>query len=152
MLAPFALALGRARRRLRLTHAAASRLAEQLHANLDELVRHLDLWRTYGAAARVRRALDISGEQAGLAVARADSARALISGANEVLAAGALLAVIVVVERGGLALGQGPLVAFATVFFLMYRPLRDLGDARFAVERGAQALAELDEIRSDLRR
>jgi ABC-type multidrug transport system fused ATPase/permease subunit len=151
VLAPFALALGWVRRRLRLTHTRASRLAEQLHANLDELVRHLDLWRTYGASARVRRALDTAGEQAGLAVARADSARALISGANEVLAAGALLAVILVVERGGLALGQGPLVAFAAVFFLMYRPLRDLGDARIAVERGAQALVELDEIRADLR-
>ncbi len=150
ILTPFALALGWVRRRLRLTHARASRLAERLHANLDELVRHLDLWRTYGAAARVCRALDTSGEQAGLAVARADSARALISGANEVLAAAALLAVVALVERGGLALGQGPLVAFAAVFFLMYRPLRDLGDARIAVERGAQALIELDELRRDL--
>ncbi len=150
VLAPFAVALGRVRRRLRATHARASRLAEQLHGSLDELVRHLDLWRTYGAGARIRRVIDASGEQAGLAAARADATRAAISGANEVLAAGALLAVVALVERGGLPLGQGPLVAFAAVFFLMYRPLRDLGDARTAVERGAQALAELDELRADL--
>jgi ABC-type transport system involved in cytochrome bd biosynthesis fused ATPase/permease subunit len=73
-----------------------------------------------------------------------------MSGANEALAAGALLAVVALVERGGLALGQGPLVAFAAVFFLMYRPLRDLGDARTAVERGAHALEALDELRADL--
>ena len=50
---------------------------------------------------------------------------------------------------GGAPLGQGPLVAFAAVFFLMYRPLRDLGDSRTAVERGAQALAALREVCTD---
>jgi ABC-type multidrug transport system fused ATPase/permease subunit len=152
VLAPFALALGRARRHLRRSHARAALLAERLHAGLDELVRHLDLWRTYGAAPRIRRALEVSGDQAGRAAARADTARALISGANEVLAAGALLAVVALVEGGRLALGQGPLVAFAAVFFLMYRPLRDLGDARTAVERGAHALAMLDDVHADLDR
>lgn len=146
VLAPFALGLAWARRHLRATHARALRLAEQLHAGLDELVRHLDLWRTYGAAPRIRRALETAGEQAGQAAARADSARALASGANEALAAGALLAVVALVERGGLPLGQGPLVAFAAVFFLTYRPLRDLGDARTAAERGAQALDALHTV------
>ena len=149
ILAPFALALGWARRRLRATHLRAFHLAEQLHAGLDELVRHLDLWRTYGAAPRIRRALDLSGEEAGVAAARADSARALASGANEALAAGALLALVAIVESGGLALGQGPLVAFAAVFFLMYRPLRDLGDSRTAAERGAQALDALRGVGGD---
>ncbi len=148
VLAPFAIVLGRVRRRLRATHARASRLAEVLHGSLDELVRHLDLWRTYGAGARIRRVIDASGEQASLAAARADATRAAISGANEVLAAGALLAVVALVERGALPLGKGPLVAFAAVFFLMYRPLRDLGDARTAVERGALALVQLDEVRA----
>jgi ABC-type multidrug transport system fused ATPase/permease subunit len=151
-LVPFTLVLGWARRRLRATNTRAFRLAERLHAGLDELVRHLDLWRTYGAALRIRRALEISGEEAGQAAARADASRALMSGANEVLAAAALLAAVALVERGGIALGQGPLVAFAAVFFLMYRPLRDLGDARTAVERGGHALEALDEIRADLGR
>ncbi len=143
ILAPFAIALGWARRRLVSTHARASALAERLHAALDELVRHLDLWRTFGAGPRVQRALDASGERAGMAAARADAARALISGSNEVLAAGALLAAVALVERGGISLGRGPLVAFAAVFFLMYRPLRDLGDARTAAEVGAYALGEI---------
>jgi ABC-type transport system involved in cytochrome bd biosynthesis fused ATPase/permease subunit len=147
VLGPFALALGWARRRLRATHRRAFSLAEQLHESLDELVRHLDLWRTYGAAPRIRQALEASAEQAGRAAARAEAARALMSGANEVLAAGALLAVVGLCEAGGLGLGQGPLVAFAAVFFLMYRPLRDLGDARTAADRGAQALEVLDELR-----
>jgi ABC-type transport system involved in cytochrome bd biosynthesis fused ATPase/permease subunit len=136
------------RRRLRDGTSRATRLAERLHENLDELVTHLDLWRTYGAERRIFDALESSGEAAGLAAARAETARALGSGANEVAAAAALLAVIAIVERGGLDLRQGPLVAFAAVFFLMYRPLRDLGDARSFVERGAQALATLDEVRT----
>jgi ABC-type bacteriocin/lantibiotic exporter with double-glycine peptidase domain len=150
ILAPFALILGRARRRLRAAHGRASRLAEQLHAGVDELVRHLDLWRTYGATARIRRALATAGAEAGLAAARADAAKAAISGGNEVLAALALLVAVALVERGALALDRGPLVAYAAVFFLMYRPLRDLGDARIAVERGAHALEDLDRVRADV--
>jgi ABC-type multidrug transport system fused ATPase/permease subunit len=150
VLAPFAIVLGRVRRRLRAGHGRASRLAEQLHAGVDELVRHLDLWRTYGAGGRVRRALAVAGEQAGLAAARADAARAAISGSNEALAALALLVAVALVERGGLPLGRGSLVAFAAVFFLMYRPLRDLGEARIAVERGAHALEALDRLRAQV--
>lgn len=150
VLVPFAIALGWARRRFRAGHARAARLAEELHAGVDALVRHLDLWRTYGATGRVRRALAEVGERAGQASARADAAKAALSGANEALAAGALLAAVALVERGGLPLGQGSLVAFAAVFFLMYRPLRDLGDARTAVERGAHALHALDRVRADL--
>src|SRR5262249_14556266 len=36
--------------------------------------------------------------------------------------------------------------AFAVVFFMAYRPLRDLGDARSALERGADAMRVLDEL------
>jgi ABC-type transport system involved in cytochrome bd biosynthesis fused ATPase/permease subunit len=117
---------------------------------VDELVRHLDLWRSYGAATRIRRALSVAGEQAGRAAARADAAKAAISGGNEALAALALLVAVALVERGGLTLDRGSLVAFATVFFLMYRPLRDLGDARIAVERGAHALEDLDRVQADV--
>ncbi|MEO7332277.1 MAG: ATP-binding cassette domain-containing protein [Minicystis sp.] len=151
-LLPFAVALALIRRRFRAGHARASRLAEELHAGVDELVRHLDLFRTYGAGAQVQRSLQQAGEQAAQASARADAARATLSGANEALAAGALLGAVLLVERAHLALGQGSLVAFAAVFFLMYRPLRDLGDARAAVERGADALASLDQARTELER
>jgi ABC-type multidrug transport system fused ATPase/permease subunit len=149
-LVPFALVLALVRRRFRRGHARATRLAEELHAGVDELVRHLDLWRTYGAGDRVQRALAAAGDEAARASARADAGRTALSGANEALAAGALLVAVALVERGGLALGRGSLVAFSAVFFLMYRPLRDLGDARTAVERGADALGVLDGVRADL--
>ena len=150
VLVPFALVLAFVRRRFRRGYARAMRLAEELHAGVDELVRHLDLWRTYGAGDRVQRALAAAGDEAALAAARADAGKAALSGANEVLAAGALLVAVALVERGDLALGRGPLVAFSAVFFLMYRPLRDVGDARTAVERGADALAALDGVRAGL--
>ena len=149
-LLPFALGLAFVRRRFRRGYARALRLAEELHAGVDELVRHLDLWRTYGAGERVQRALAAAGDEAARASARADAGRTALSGANEVLAAGALLVAVALVERGGIALGRGSLVAFSAVFFLMYRPLRDLGDARTAVERGADALGALDAARAAL--
>ena len=152
VLLPFALVLGVARKRLRAASTSAGRLAEQLHAGVDELVRHLDLWRTFGAGARIRGAVAVAGAEAGRASARADAARAAISGGNEVLAALALLVAVALVERGALALDRGPLVAFAAIFFLTYRPLRDLGDARVAVERGAVALADLERLRADAER
>lgn len=151
VLASFALLLSLLRRRLRRAHARASALAERLHTSLDELLRHLDLWRTYGASNRVLRALAAAGDRAGQAAARADAAKTAISGGNEALAALSLLLAVAVVEHGKLALDRGPLVAFAAVFFLMYRPLRDLGDARVHLERGAQAQDELERVRASVR-
>jgi ABC-type transport system involved in cytochrome bd biosynthesis fused ATPase/permease subunit len=43
-------------------------------------------------------------------------------------------------------LGDGTLIAFAVVFFMAYRPLRDLGDARSALDRGAEALSVLESL------
>ena len=151
LLLPFALLLSLVRQRLRRAHAQASDLAEHLHTSLDELVRHLDLWRTYGAAPRVERALAVVGDRAGRAAARADAAKTAISGGNEVLAALALLLAVALFERSALALDRGPLVAFAAVFFLMYRPLRDLGDARVHLERGALAEEELGRVSAEVR-
>ncbi|MFO0763089.1 MAG: ATP-binding cassette domain-containing protein [Byssovorax sp.] len=149
-LVPFALLLSLLRRRLLRGHARALRLAEELHTAVDELVRHLDLFRTYGAASAVQQALVAAGEQAGQVAARADAGRAALSGANEALAAGALLGAVLLVERAGVPLGSGSLVAFAAVFFLMYRPLRDLGDARASLDRGATALEALDRATVEL--
>ena len=147
-LLPFALVLALARRRFRAGYGRAAALAEALHGAVDELVRHVDLWRTFGAESRVRSALDEAGARAGKAAARADAARSALSGLNEVLAAGALLAAVSLSGRVSLDGGRG-LVAFAAVFFLTYKPLRDLGDARAAEERGADALASLDALRSE---
>jgi ABC-type multidrug transport system fused ATPase/permease subunit len=146
ILVPFATALAQLRRYFRRDRAKATHLAEELHAGVDELVRHVDLWRTYGATMRVKEELARLAEKAARSSARADAARSALSGANEALAAGALLVVVALVEAGALPLDGGSLVAFAAVFFLAYRPLRDLGDARGFVDRGAEALETLDDV------
>jgi ABC-type multidrug transport system fused ATPase/permease subunit len=143
---PFGVAMSIARRSWKRSHASALRVAEGLHREVDELVAHMDVWRTYGAGARVCGKLDGLGKEASRAAGRADASRAALSSANEVLAAAALLVCVTMAKRLSLPLGDGTLVAFAALFFMSYRPLRDLGDARAALERGAYALASLDEL------
>src|SRR5262249_42002669 len=121
-------------------------VAEGLHREVDELVAHMDVWRTYGAATRVCYALDALGQDAVRAAGRAEASRAALSSANEVLAALALLACVGIANKLSIPMGDGTLVAFAALFFMSYRPLRDLGDARSALERGALALASLEEL------
>jgi ABC-type multidrug transport system fused ATPase/permease subunit len=142
-LVPFALGLRLIRRRFRDGYGRAATLAEKLQCNVDELVRHVDLWRTFGAGAQVRAALAAAEDAAGRSLARADAGRAALSGANEALAALALLAAVSLAAAGVIRGGSG-LVAFAAVFFLSYRPLRDLGDARTSERRGAEALAVVE--------
>jgi ABC-type multidrug transport system fused ATPase/permease subunit len=146
LLAPFALATSLARRGWKRSHTQALAFAEELHREVDELVAHMDVWRTYGAGERVRRTLDDLGVQAGRAAGRAEATRAAVSSANEVLAAAALLACVAVAKKFALPLADGTLVTFAALFFMAYRPLRDLGDARAALDRGALALASLDDL------
>jgi ABC-type multidrug transport system fused ATPase/permease subunit len=149
VLAPFAFATSLARRGWKRAHAKALAVAEGLHREVDELVAHMDVWRTYGAGERVCRALDGLGQEAARAAGRAEASRAALSSANEVLAAIALVACIAVARKLALPVGDGTLVAFATLFFMSYRPLRDLGDARSALERGAMALAALDDLANE---
>jgi ATP-binding cassette subfamily B protein len=142
-LVPFSIGLGLVRRRSRTASGQAQRLAERLYAGIDELVRHLDLWRVYGAGARVTAALEQAGRRATSASVRADSGRAALSSGNELLGALALMLVITLAPRWGGALGDGSLVAFSAVFFMAYRPLRDLGDARGWLGRGTAAARSL---------
>lgn len=139
VLVPASLGLAALRRRFRRASVEAQERAEGLHQGVDELVSHIDLWRTYGAMQRVARALEISGALAVRATARIEASRALLSGANEALAALALVGCVALAERSGLPLGDGRLVAFAAVSFLSYRPVRDLGEARAWLERGRVA-------------
>ena len=113
---------------------------------MDELVVHIDVWRTFGAGARVTRALTDLGQQAAVTAGRAEGARAALSSVNEVLAAMALLVCVYLARVFAIDLGGGALMAFAAVFFMSYRPFRDLGDARTALERGAQALDTLERL------
>ncbi|HKQ67846.1 MAG TPA: ABC transporter ATP-binding protein, partial [Polyangiaceae bacterium] len=145
-LLPFVLVTTMARRAWKRSHRMAVSVAEGLHEQLDELVVHMDVWRAFGAGDRVASTLARLGNQAARLASRAEGARAAISSANEVLAAAALLLCVVTARALSLPLGDGALVAFAAVFFMSYRPLRDLGDARAALDRGVLALAELERL------
>jgi len=158
VLVPFGLLVARYRGRWRVANARSQQLVERLHRGVDDLVRNVDLWRTYGAGGRVAQAIDDANARAVTAAARVDGARAALSGANELLGALALLGATAVAVALRAPLGDGTLVAFAAVFFLAYRPLRDLGDARAWLTRGAIAMEAigqasgqdlLDETRRD---
>jgi ABC-type multidrug transport system fused ATPase/permease subunit len=148
VLGPFAVAVSAARRTWKRSHARAMQLAEGLHQGVDELVAHIDVFRTYGAGANVTETLRRLGEETSRVTSRAEGAQAALSSANEVLGAGALLAVVLAARTWSPSLGSGSLVAFAAVFFMAYRPLRDLGDARGAIQRGTIALEALSKVSS----
>ncbi|MET0594630.1 MAG: ATP-binding cassette domain-containing protein [Polyangiaceae bacterium] len=144
LLVPFGLLLSVARRAWKRSYVRAVSAAEGIHRELDELVAHIDVWRAYGAGEFVRHSLDELAEQSAVSSSRAEGARAALSSANEVLAALTLLACISLAHWLSLPIGEGKLIAFAVPFFLAYRPLRDLGDARTALERGGAALEALE--------
>jgi ABC-type multidrug transport system fused ATPase/permease subunit len=144
ILVPFAGLLSLARRAWKRSYVRASLVAEGIHQEVDELVAHMDVWRAYGAAEPVCQTLDGLAEQAARAASRAEGARAALSSANEVLAALTLLGCVAFARWFSLPVGDGTLIAFAVPFFMAYRPLRDLGDARAALERGALSLASLE--------
>ena len=117
-----------------------------LHAGLDELVKSLDLWRCYGAGAQIDAVIRDAGERATRAGERAEAGRAALSGGNEVLGALAVIAALLFAQQAGLDLGDGTVVAFCTVLFMAYRPLRELGDARAARMLGTSALEFLERV------
>jgi ABC-type multidrug transport system fused ATPase/permease subunit len=146
VLVPFALFTGVARRAWKRSHARALGVAEDLHKAVDDLAQNIDLWRSYDAGEPIQRALARLGSELEVASSRTDAVRAALSSANETLAALALLVCILCARAFSIPLGDGTLVAFAAVFFMSYRPLRDLGDARAAMLRGSLALEALDAI------
>ena len=146
LLVPFAVLTAVARRAWKQSHARAMAVSEGLHQGVDELVGHIDLWRTYGAGEPIQGALRRLGGEAEAAASRAEGMRAALSSSNEIMAALALAVCIVCAKALAVPLGNGTLLAFAAVFFMSYRPLRDLGDARAAMQRGALALEALDDI------
>jgi ABC-type multidrug transport system fused ATPase/permease subunit len=145
VLAVFGLALSRARTRLRSRHARAMAAADELHAEVDDLLRHADLWRTYGTGRHIRAVLRRIARRAGQAWSASETLKAALSSANEVLGALALVLALLAASTWDWA-GAANLVAFAAVFFMAYRPLRDLGDSRAAIVRGDEALASLSEV------
>jgi ABC-type multidrug transport system fused ATPase/permease subunit len=140
---PFALGLAALRRRWARSNDLSQQLVVDLHQGVDELVKSLDLWRCYGAGTRIGGVIDDAGRRATRARERVEAARAALSGGNEVLGALAVLVALVLAGALGVDLGDGTVVAFCTVLFMAYRPLRDLGDARATYARGRSALDAL---------
>lgn len=141
LLGGFGLALGAFRRSLKRGHARAAEKTEALLGAADEAVRHAELWSTYGAEDRVRSHVARLGESLARLRARLRAGAALLSGTSEALGALALLAVLGLVATGWIGdLRSEGLVPFAVVFFMAYRPLRDMADARLAKARAYAAL------------
>jgi ABC-type multidrug transport system fused ATPase/permease subunit len=145
VLTPFSLLLSTSRRAWRRAHAAAARDTEDLLEAADEAVRHADLWVSYSAEDRARAAVADLGDALGRRAARIQASSAAMSGGNEVLAAIALVVALGTAQAGWLGDvgGGGRLLAFTVCFFLAYRPIRDLTEARLAWSRAAMAFAEL---------
>jgi ABC-type multidrug transport system fused ATPase/permease subunit len=146
--APFAVLLGANRRRWKRAHAAAMRHAELLLEAADEAVRHAELWMTYGAEGKVRSNVAALGDAVARTSARLEAGAAAMTGANEVLGAVALVCTLGAARMGWLGdAGSGTaLLSFTVAFFLAYRPIRDLTEARFAWLRGQVAFEELEDL------
>jgi ABC-type multidrug transport system fused ATPase/permease subunit len=140
--------LGQVRAGYRRATQRASLAREQLLEAADEAVRHADLWVTYGAEAKARKLLRRLGEAIAAGAARLQVRAAALSGANEVLGAAALV-VAVAGSRAGF-LGRAPdgrtLFLFAIAFFLAYRPLREIAEARLAIARAQGAFDDLRRV------
>jgi ABC-type multidrug transport system fused ATPase/permease subunit len=145
VLGVFGVLLGRSRRGFQRATSGEAREREQLLEAADEAVRHADLWVSYGAEAKARARVRQLGQALALGAARLRGRAAALSGANEVLGAAALLLAIAASRAGWLGtLADGPtLLAFAVAFFLAYRPLRELADARLALARADGAYRDL---------
>ncbi len=141
---PFAIVTGRARKRLRREIAEGHDEVDALATAADEAVRHADLWTVFGAEARVRASIGKLGKTLRVRASRVAVLTAATSGANEVLAALALVLTAVAAKAGWLGLSDGGLLPFMVAFFLAYKPLRALSEARIAV---ARAHIMLDKMR-----
>ena len=142
----FSLALGRARRAWKRANLRAAEHRDAMLGAADEAVRHAELWTTYGAERKVRDHLEGIGRDLATQAARIAASAAGLSAANEVLGAVALVLAIAAARAGIVGAGETILLPFAVTFFLAYRPIRDLTDARLALVRAtvaADALAPL---------
>lgn len=143
--APFAWLVAIARRRHRRRHEAALVRAEAVLDACDDAVRNAELWTAFGARDVVLGNVRRLGDALASRAAAADALSAAMSGANEVLGAIAVVLVLAAARAGvlGGAADGAALLGFLAAFFLAYRPLRDLSEARLAVGRAEAALSRL---------
>jgi ABC-type multidrug transport system fused ATPase/permease subunit len=135
VLLPFVVATGRARKLVKRELAKTTDEIDALATAADEAVRHADLWTVFGAEARVRKSVASLGTALRKRAARVAALAAATSGANEILAALALVLVACAARSHLFGLDDGALLPFMVVFFLAYKPLRSLAEARFAIAK-----------------
>ena len=148
VLVAFGLLLGRSRSGYGRATSREAGHREQLLEAADESVRHADLWVSYGAEAKARERVRALGMALAAGSARLRARAAAMSAANEVLGGLALLAAIGASRAGWLgSIADGTtLLAFVVAFFMAYRPLRELADARLALARADVAFGELKAV------
>ena len=145
---PFSVTLGAMRKRWKRVTAEATAHGDALLDAADDAIRNAELWTTYGAEAKVRAHVADLGKSITRQSARVEASAAALTGANEVLGAVALVLAIAAARAGWLGAGAegGSLLAFAVAFFLAYKPIRELTDARLAWIRASVAFDGIREI------
>jgi len=149
VLAPFAWALSRLRRGLKTRQARAVLASEQLLSAADDAVTHADLFRVFRAEARAREGLRRLAGRIAEASRFVTTRAALLSSSNEVLGA---LALVALVSASAFARPEqrAALVPFSVVFFMAYKPIRDLSDGRLVWAKGDAALAAMGTLAGDM--
>jgi ABC-type transport system involved in cytochrome bd biosynthesis fused ATPase/permease subunit len=140
----FALLVLFARRAQKRAFVNAAIESERLLGAANEAVKHADLWTTYGAESRIILHVKTLGRTMIETAARLRTRSVLLSGTIEVAGAHALVLVLLL-ARAGMIDGdtRAAIVPFAIVFFMVYRPLRELVEARLVRVRAEQALAAM---------
>jgi ABC-type multidrug transport system fused ATPase/permease subunit len=140
--------LGRMRSGYKRALKRAAHEREHLLEAADEAVRHADLWVAYGAESKARARMRSLGTSIARGSAWLDARVSGLSSANEVLGAAALVAAVAACSAGWLGGSHDgtTLLAFAIAFFLAYRPVRELADARLALARAQLAYEELQAV------
>lgn len=141
--------IGRLRRSFREALRLASRDHERLVSAADDAVRHAELWVAFGAQQTARASIRALGQTIARGSAWLEGRAAATSGANEVLGAATLVFAVATSRAGwlGPADDGGRLFAFAVTFFMAYRPLRELAEARLTLARAEAAYEDLEAVR-----
>ncbi len=143
-LVAFGLLVHVTRRALKRRHAQAAHEADVLHGAADEAVRHADLWRTFGAQGRVRAHLAALGRTIVDTAALLRARGALLSATSELLGALALVLVLALVSAGAIGgVDRGAILPFSIAFFMAYKPLREIVEARLSRAKAEEALAHV---------
>lgn len=145
VLAIFSLFLGIGRNAFKREQRRLVAQHDALLEGADEAIRHADLWTTYGAQEKARAHIARIGGAIATHAARLEARASAWSGANEILGALALVLVLFAARAGWVgANSAASLLPFSVAFFLAYRPLRELAEARIAWMRAKVASEEVD--------